>query len=359
MTVESGLMRGGLDQEEGLRADIPTSNSLRPSRSWQEIVAPYARAHHRRAVAQLLNTGLPFLLLMAALIHGARHYPWLTFPLAVPAVFLLVRLFIIQHDCGHGSFFASRRANDLLGRTLGLLTLTPYVFWRRSHAIHHASSGRLDRRGAGDITTLTVREYQALSLIRRLLYRAYRHPIVLFGLGPFYMFIIRNRIPTGNPLRQRKVWGSILGTNAALAAIVMFTLLTVGGRAFLLAYLPVILLAASIGTWLFYVQHQFEHAYWANGADWDFHEAALQGSSFYDLPALLHWLTGYIGFHHIHHVCSKIPNYRLRDCFDQNPEFRDVRRLTMRASLKCAQLALWDEERQLLVPFRQTSPRDN
>jgi omega-6 fatty acid desaturase (delta-12 desaturase) len=345
-------------KESELPADIPTPNSFRLSRSWPEIVAPYARANHRRAVAQLLNTGLPFLLLMAALIYGARSYQWLTFPLAVPAIFLLVRLFIIQHDCGHGSFFASRRANDLLGRTLGLLTLTPYVFWRRSHAIHHASSGKLDRRGAGDITTLTVREYRALSLIRRFLYRAYRHPIVLFGLGPFYMFILRNRIPTGSPIRQRKVWGSILGTNAALAVIVTFMLFTVGGRAFLLAYLPVILLAASIGMWLFYVQHQFEHAYWATCPAWDFHDAALQGSSFYDLPALLHWLTGFIGFHHIHHVCSKIPNYRLRDCFNQNPEFRDVRRLTLRDSLKCAKLALWDEERQVLVSFREFFRRE-
>jgi len=328
----------------------------RPPRSWQEIAAPYAHANHRRAVAELLNTGLPFLLLIAALIYGARSYPWLILPLAVPAIFLLVRLFIIQHDCGHGSFFNSRRANDLLGRVLGVLTLTPYVFWRRSHAIHHASSGKLDRRGAGDITMLTVREYRALSLIQRFLYRAYRHPVVLFGFGPFYMFIIRNRIPTGSPFRHRKVWGSILGTNAALATIVILMVLTVGGRAFALAYFPVILLAASIGMWLFYVQHQFEHAYWANGPDWDFHQAALRGSSFYDLPAVLHWLTGYIGFHHIHHVCSKIPNYGLRDCFEENPEFRNIKRLTLRASLKCARLALWDEERQLLVSFRHAAP---
>jgi acyl-lipid omega-6 desaturase (Delta-12 desaturase) len=342
-----------------LSSDIRTPVAFHPTRSWREIVAPYARANHRRAVVQLLNTGLPFLLLMAALIYGAGSYPWLIFPLALPAVFLLVRLFIIQHDCGHGSFFASRQANDLLGRMLGVLTLTPYVFWRRSHAIHHASSGKLDRRGAGDITTLTVHEYRSLSLWRRFLYRAYRHPLVLFGLGPFYLFVIRNRIPTGSPIRQRKVWGSILGTNAALGAIVILMVLTVGGRTFLLAYLPVILLAASTGMWLFYIQHQFEHVYWANGSDWDFHRAALEGSSFYDLPTILHWLTGHIGFHHIHHVCSKIPNYRLRECFDQNPEFRDIRRLTLLDSLKCARLALWDEERQLLVPFRRTSRRDD
>jgi omega-6 fatty acid desaturase (delta-12 desaturase) len=293
---------------------------LRPSRSWQEIVAPYARTNPRRAMAQLLNTGLPLLFLMAVLIYGARS-PWLTFLFAPPAVFLLVRLFAIQHDCGHGSFFASRRANDLLGRAIGLLTLTPYAFWRNAHAVHHATSGNLDRRGIGDITMLTVREYWALSKWRRLLYRAYWHPLVMFGLGPIYLFVIRNRIPTANPLRHRKIWSSILGTNSALGTIVLLMVATVGARAFMLAYLPVILMAASIGIWLFYIQHQFEHAYWSPRADWDFHKAALQGSSFYDLPAALHWLTGYIGFHHIHHVCSKIPNYRLRECFNQNPEF--------------------------------------
>lgn len=180
---------------------------------------------------------------------------------------------------------------------------------------------------------------------------------MLFGLGPFYMFIIRNRIPTGSPFRQKKVWGSILGTNAALCVIIVLMVLTVGGRAFILAYLPVILLAASAGMWLFYVQHQFEQAYWATGPDWDFHEAALRGSSFYDLPAVLHWLTGYIGYHHIHHVCSKIPNYRLRDCFRQNPEFREATRLTLFDSLKCLRLSLWDEEQQLLVSFRYASRR--
>jgi omega-6 fatty acid desaturase (delta-12 desaturase) len=329
------------------------SMPFHPPRSWQEIVAPYARANDRRAVVQLLNTGLPFLLLMAALIYAAKSHPWLTFLFAPPAVFLLVRLFSIQHDCGPGSFFASRLANDFLGRVIGLVTLTPYAFWRNSHAIHHATSGNLDRRGIGDITMLTVREYLALSLSRRLVYRAYRHPLVLFGLGPIYLFVVKNRVPTASPLRHRKIWSSILGTNSALAAIIILMELTVGGRAFLLAYLPVILLAASTGIWLFYIQHQFEHAYWSSGADWDFHEAALQGSSFYDLPAPLHWLTGYIGFHHIHHVCSKIPNYRLHDCFNQNPEFGDARRLTLLDSLKCLRLSLWDEERQLLVSFRQ------
>ena len=326
--------------------------SCRPSRSWREIAAPYARADPRRAVAQLLNTGLPFLIVMLALLCGASRHPGLTLPLAVPGALLLVRLFAIQHDCGHGSFFASRRANDLVGRALGVLTLTPYAFWRRRHAVHHASSGNLGQRGTGGVRTLTVREFQSLSLWQRLRYRSYRHPIMLFGLGPVFLFVIRHRIPTVSPFRDWQIWGSIFGTNATLAAMVMLMLLTMGGRALLLGYLPVILLAASTGIWLFYIQHQFEHAYWETGSDWNFHAAALKGSSFYDLPAVLHWLTGYIGFHHIHHVCSKIPNHRLRECFDQNPEFRDARRLTLVGSLKCSRLSLWDEERQLLVSFR-------
>ena len=204
-------------------------DALLQSRSWREIVAPHARADRRRAVAQLLNTGLPFLLVMAALLCGARSHPGLTLPLAVPAALLLVRLFAIQHDCGHGSFFASRRANDLLGRVLGVLTLTPYACWRKSHAIHHANSGNLDRRGTGDVRTLTVREYQSLSLLWRIRYRVYRHPMVLFGLGPIFLFAIHHRIPAVSPFRHRKIWGSILGTDAALAAIVVLMLLTVVG----------------------------------------------------------------------------------------------------------------------------------
>jgi omega-6 fatty acid desaturase (delta-12 desaturase) len=309
-------------------------------------------------MAQLLNTGLPFLALVAVLFYGAGRCGWAVLPLAVPAAALLVRLFMIQHDCGHGSFFKSRRANDLLGRTLGVLTLTPYAFWRRSHAIHHATSGNLGRRGIGDITTLTVREYLALPAWRRLLYRIYRHPLVLFGVGPTYLFVCRHRIPRGSPFARRQSWASILGTDAAIAAVLFMLVLTVGTRSFLLGYLPMILLASSMGVWLFYIQHQFVDTYWAAEADWDFHTAALQGSSFYDLPGLLHWLTGYIGFHHIHHLSSKVPNYHLRACFEQNPEFREaVKRVTLLDSLRCPRLALWDEEQHALVPFRDAATR--
>jgi acyl-lipid omega-6 desaturase (Delta-12 desaturase) len=354
LPCEGGAMTGARRRED---SDRPSSTRNRSERSWRAIAAPYAQPDTRRAIAQLLNTGLPFLVLMAVLLYGIGRYGWAALPIAVPASALLVRLFMIQHDCGHGSFFNSRWANDLLGRTLGVLTLTPYAFWRRNHAIHHATSGNLDRRGVGDVTTITVREYLQLPTWRRLLYRIYRHPVVLFGLGPTYLFVIRHRIPTGNPLRCRQSWVSILGTDAAIAVVMLLLVLTLGPRALLLGYLPMILLASSTGVWLFYIQHQFENTYWQAEANWDFHAAALEGSSFYDLPRILHWLTGYIGFHHIHHLCSKVPNYHLSTCFAQNAQFRQAKCLSLRDSLRCPRLALWDEEKRGLVAFRDVAGR--
>ena len=321
-------------------------------RPWRALLAPYARSNARRAIIQLLNTGLPFLAVMAIMIYGLDHGLWAPLILAVPAAGLLVRLFIIQHDCGHASFFKSRRANNLLGGVLGVLTLTPYAFWRRAHAIHHATSGNLDRRGTGDVTTFTVCEYMARPAWKRLAYRLYRHPLVLFGLGPIYQFLIRHRIPSGDPIRHRQAWLSVLGTNAAIVSVGALMALTVGLEPFLLAYLPTIVLAASIGVWLFYIQHQFEYTYWEAEPLWDFRTAALEGCSFYDLPRALHWITGHIGYHHIHHLSSKVPNYHLRACFAANPEFQQARRLGLRESLRCARLALWDEKRRKLVTFR-------
>lgn len=320
---------------------------------WRGAVAPYLKPDARRALGQLLNTGLPFLAVMAGMLVALDHgilAASLLFP--VGAV-LLVRLFMFQHDCGHGSFFASRRANDILGWVLGVLTLTPYTAWRGNHAIHHANAGNLDRRGIGDVTTLTLPEYLALPAWRRLGYRLYRHPLVLFGAGPAWLFLIRHRIPTGDPRRRWRDWLSVLGTDAALAAILGTLVLTLGPGPVLLGWLPVMLLAATVGVWLFYIQHQFEDAYWEPRPSWDFRAAALRGASFYDLPRALHWMTGNIGFHHVHHLASRIPNYRLRECHEANPEFHAAPRLTLRESLRCARLALWDAERRKLVPFRE------
>jgi len=315
-------------------------------------LAQYSSADNTRAVLQLVTTSLPLLVSAAALLYGLAHGIWLTAVFGLPAALFIVRLFIIQHDCGHGSFFKSRRANNVLGLVISVLTLIPYDFWRRDHAIHHATSGNLDRRGKGDVTTLTVREYLARSRWRKFLYRLYRHPLVLLGLGPAYMLLIRYRIPSGESLRSWSDWISIVGTNIAAAFGATAMVMTIGPITFMVTWGVVMLLALSIGVWLFYVQHQFENAYWERADQWNFHAAALGGSSFYDLPRVLHWLSGSIGFHHIHHLASKIPNYRLRACFDQTPELQRVRRLTLWASIKSIGLTLWDEERRQLISFR-------
>jgi omega-6 fatty acid desaturase (delta-12 desaturase) len=318
------------------------------------MVAPYLRPSLTRALTQLLSTGVPFLAIMAGMLIALDHgvlAAMLLLPVGAP---LLVRLFIIQHDCGHGSFFASPWANGLVGRALSLLTLTPYTFWRRDHALHHAGAGNLDRRGNGDVTTLTLPEYRALPFRRRMAYRLYRHPLVMFGVGPAWLILLRLRIPRGSPWRRWRDWISIVGTDAALAALVFVLVFFLGPIPVLLGCLPVILLAATIGVWLFYIQHQFEHAYWEARPSWDFQAAALRGSSFYDLPRILHWMTGNIGFHHIHHLSSRIPNYRLRECHEANPMLQAAPRLTLRESLRCARLALWDPERRKLVPFDQS-----
>jgi omega-6 fatty acid desaturase (delta-12 desaturase) len=322
-------------------------------RRLRQAIAEYAQPDTRRAVVQLLNTALPFCLLVGVVLWAVENGAWWAAFLALPGAALLVRLFMIQHDCGHGSFLRSRRANDMVGRLIGVLTLTPYAFWRKSHAIHHATSGHLDRRGTGDVTTLTVNEYNALSRFARLGYRLYRHPLVFFGLGPVYMFVLKHRIPLTHPIRDWKTWGSILGTNAALAGL----MLALGADTVLIGYLPLLLGAAAVGVWLFYVQHQFEDTYWAGRDSWNFHAAAFEGSSYYDLPKPLRWITANIGFHHLHHLCSTIPNYRLRDCFERHPELRRARRLTLLASLRSASLALWDEQHRKLISFREAARR--
>ena len=273
----------------------------------------------------------------------------LTLLLSLPAAGLLTRLFIIQHDCGHGCFFHSPRANHTVGFVLGVLTLTPYQYWRRTHALHHAGSGDLDRRDFGEIQTLTVREYVALSRWRRLGYRLYRNMFVLLVLGPFYQFVIKHRLPLDAPRAWKREWRSVMATNLALAAVLVTASFTIGLGRFALVHLPIVVVSGAFGVWLFYVQHQFEDTYWENHPEWDFHRAGAEGSSFFDLPPVLHWFTGNIGYHHVHHLSSRIPNYSLRRCMDENPELQHVTRLTLGQSLKCARLKLWDEEAHRLV----------
>lgn len=317
---------------------------------------PYG-ADLKRSLFQLVTTGLPFVALLGVMAAASRGSFWLTLLLAIPTAGLLVRLFIIQHDCGHGSFFKSRAANDLLGRALGVLTLTPYGSWKESHAAHHASAGNLDRRGRGDVETLTVAEYRALTPLKRLGYRLYRSPVVMVLLGAPINFILLQRLPTGRAFRDRSARRSILSLNLALVAVFGLPMLVIGVVPVLAAYLPVMIIASWIGNWLFYVQHQFEGTYWEQDSDWSFHEAALRGSSYFKLPRVLQWFSGNIGLHHVHHLCSRVPNYRLQACLDAAPELDTIaKRITLRESLRCWRLALWDEQRRLLVRFRDLKP---
>jgi len=321
------------------------------ARYWNRLLAKYATAHNGKATFQLVTTALLFAATWTLMLRSLAGPYWVTLLLAVPAVGFLVRLFIFQHDCGHGSFFGSSRANHVVGTLIGVFTLTPYWYWRRTHAIHHATSGNLDRREFGDVDTLTVKEYQALSFWGRLGYRLYRHPFVLFVLGGAYQFVIKHRFPFDIPANWKKEWASVMGTNLAIAGVVLLAWWGIGLERFLLVQVPIVVLMGIVGIWLFYVQHQFEDTYWRKNPEWSFHRAAMEGSSFYDLPRVLHWFTGNIGFHHIHHLASRIPNYHLQACLREVPETQEVTRLTFWGSLRCARLHLWDEDSARLVAF--------
>ncbi|HSK39132.1 MAG TPA: fatty acid desaturase [Arenibaculum sp.] len=327
------------------------------ARRWSERLADFRRPDLRRSIGQVVVTVAALAGFTALMGVSLSVGYWLTLLLALPAAFFLVRAFIVQHDCGHGSFFRSGRANDWVGRCLGVLTMTPYGYWKRDHAVHHATSGNLDKRGVGDIDTLTVSEYLALSRWGRLRYRLYRHPVVLFGIGPAFLFLVKHRLALGHWRKDRRAWTSVLSTNAAIAAVLTLAVLVFGAAAVVKVWLPVIVLASTIGIWMFYVQHQFEGVYWRRGKAWDFHDAALDGCSLYDLPRWLHWLTGYIGYHHVHHLASKIPNYRLRDCHLSVPDLQRVHRMSIGESLRVIRLALWDEDAGRMIGFRDLRAR--
>jgi acyl-lipid omega-6 desaturase (Delta-12 desaturase) len=326
-------------------------------RGWTQILARYRTPSPTRSIIELVITAGPLILLWFLMWATLDLAYWVCLSLAVPAAGFLVRLFMIQHDCGHGAFFHHRVANDWVGRVIGVLTLTPYDFWRRTHAIHHATSGNLDRRGIGDVDTLTVHEYLALSRWRRLGYRVYRHPIIMFGLGPAYLFMVQHRLPVGLMRAGWQPWLSVMATNVAIAALIATIIWLVGIVPFVLVHLPIVLLAASIGVWLFYVQHQFEDTAWDRDGVWSLHEAALHGSSHYDLPSVMSWFTANIGVHHIHHLCSRIPYYRLPVVLRDYPELSFIGRLTLVQSFRCVWLVLWDEGQQRLVSFGEARQR--
>ena len=333
-------------------------NSIDPTpaaRALAKLLSSYREPDSVRGGFELAVTAVPFVVIWTLMWVSLYFGYWIGLVGVIPAAGLLVRLFMIQHDCGHGSFFRGRLANDWVGRVIGVMTLTPYGYWRHNHALHHASSGNLDQRGFGDIDTLTVREFLARSGWSRMLYRLYRHPIVMFGVGPIYLFILRHRLPIGMMRDGWKPWLSTMGTNAAVAILVAGMMSLVGVGPFLLVHLPITILASSIGVWLFYVQHQFEHTSWSHDEAWSFHEAALHGSSYYHLPVVLRWFTANIGVHHIHHLSSRIPCYRLSDVLRDHPQLAAVGRITMLQSLWCVRLTLWDEDRRRLVSFRRAA----
>jgi omega-6 fatty acid desaturase (delta-12 desaturase) len=298
----------------------------------------------------LIAFAIVWYLMLVAVRSGQS---WLYLLLILPAAGFLVRLFLIQHDCGHGSFLRSRRANNWIGRMISVLTLTPYHTWRRGHASHHATSGNLDRRGIGDMYTLTAEEYLARSRWGRLRYRLYRHPLVMFGAGPIYLFLLRNRLPIGFMRSGWEHWFSTMASNVAIAAFVGLAIWAVGLTSFVLIYIPVVLIAGAIGIWLFYVQHQFSETYWARNEDWNMRTGALHGSSHYDLPSVLRWFTANIGIHHVHHLSSRIPYYRLPEVLRDHPELHCRGRITLRESLRGLRLLIWDEKSQKLISMRE------
>ncbi len=333
-----------------MHAPLTPQSGIDPRALLKEI-APFRQPLQARSFFELAITAVPFVLLWLLTWAALDAGHVLGFLLAVPAGAFLLRLFLIQHDCGHGAFFRRQAINDWVGRVLGVLTFTPYDYWRRSHAIHHASTGNLDARGVGDVDTLTVAEFRALSRTRRFLYRLYRHPVVLFGFGPAYLFLLRHRLPIGMMTKGWRPWLSALGTNASIAAVAGFAIWAIGFKLFLLVHLPITLVAASLGVWLFYVQHQFEHTHWDRREDWSFHAAALHGSSHYDLPMILRWFSANIGAHHVHHLASRIPFYRLPEVLREVPVLARISRVTLRESFGAVRLVLWDEQKRRLVSF--------
>ncbi|WP_397542026.1 fatty acid desaturase [Roseovarius salis] len=333
-----------------------SDTALRPS-DWTRTLAAYRQPNPSRSVFELTVTLVPFVAIWGVAWWLVSISALLAMALALANAAFLVRLFIIQHDCGHGSLFRDRRLCDWIGRGLGVLTLTPYDVWRKTHAIHHSTTGNLDRRGVGDVPTLTVREYREKGWLGRALYRLLRNPVILFGAVPFYLFFLQHRLPVYLMRSGWRYWLSAMATNAAIGLVLGLIVWLGGWDVLLFVFLPTMLLGAIAGTWFFYVQHQFEETSWEHEEDWNIQEAALHGSSHYDLPGILRWITGNIGVHHVHHLASRIPFYRLGEVVRDHDLLARSKRITLMESFRCARLHLWDEQRCRLLSFAEARTR--
>jgi len=314
-------------------------------------VAPYEEIHTQSSVIQLINTLLPlFLLWFGAYLSLSVSY-WLTLPIAIVAAGFLVRTFIIFHDCCHQSFFKSRLANEILGTITGVLTLCPYQQWKNTHAIHHATSSNLDKRGVGDMWLLTIDEYLAAPAWTKFVYRMYRNPVMMFVIGPIYVFLVSYRFNRKGAKRKEKVSNYV--TNIAIVGLYALLCWAIGWQAFVLVQLPIFFVSGMLGIWLFYVQHQFEHSYFEHDKEWEYINAAVEGSSYYKLPKLLQWITGNIGFHHVHHLSPKVPNYNLEKAHQATPPLHKATTITLKTSLRSLRFRLWDEQNKTFISFKE------
>jgi len=316
---------------------------------WREALAPYEQSRVGRSLLDIATSVVPYLALSVLMYLALDVSYLLVLAIALPAAGFLLRTYILFHDCAHGSFLTSKRANAWLGGALGLLVYSPYHAWRHSHAVHHATAGDLDRRGVGDVPTMTVAEYHSSPWRKRLGYRLFRNPVVMFGIGPLWALVVQPRLVSRSA--RPRIRRSVIGTNVVLAVLVGALSWLIGWQELLLLQLPTAMLAGAAGVWLFYVQHQFEDTYWQSSSGWSYADAALQGSSYLNLPKVLQFFTGNIGLHHVHHLSARVPNYNLQRAHDDNPIFHDVPTLSLWDGLRAVRLKLWDEDRGRLVTF--------
>ncbi|WP_079528970.1 fatty acid desaturase [Halobacillus hunanensis] len=328
--------------------------SMQKQKELKKNVASFAKPDTIAGVRQLINTLLPFFLLWFLAYQSLAVSLWLAIPIAMIAGVFVIRIFIIFHDCTHQSFFKNKKANRVIGTITGILTLFPFEKWKRDHSIHHATSSNLDKRGTGDVWVMTVDEYVAATFWGRLAYRLYRNPIVMFGLGPIYLFLISNRFNRKGAKRKERL--NTYVTNASVAILYSLLIWAIGWQAFLIIQVPILYVSGTLGIWLFYVQHQFEDSYFEEEDQWDFVKAAVDGSSYYKLPKILQWVSGSIGFHHVHHLSPRVPNYKLEEAHDATPPLQKATTITLLSSLKSIRFRLYDTNNKTFISFKEVKP---